>query len=107
MDEQRMITLPADKVRHAVDLIVASLEFGSGFFDQEDTDFLRDLAAQLGDVCLQAVTPANMRHKYPPCVGTETWVATMRAALTAQGGPAAEYAEQTIRNRTGHDEHRM
>lgn len=105
MNEERMITLPVDKVRHAVDMIVASMDFGSNFFDQEDTDFLRDLAAQLGDVCPQAVTPTNMRYKYPPCSGTETWVAARRAKYMAQGGPVGKYADEMIRNNTGHDDH--
>lgn len=102
MNEERMITLPVDKVRHAVDMIVASMDFGSNFFDQEDTDFLRDLAAQLGDVCLQAVTPANMRYKYPPCSGTEAWLEQIRAAHEKSGYPLTEFH---LRTNTGHNDH--
>lgn len=102
MNEERTITLPVDKVRHAVDMITASLDFGSDFYDQEDTDFLRDLAVLLGDVCPQAVTPTNMRHKYPPCAGTETWKKDVVSRHEANGWPLdAHYFELT----TGHNPH--
>jgi hypothetical protein len=46
------------------DIIVASLDFGSGFLDQEQTEILRRTAEQLGVDPMEA-TPSEYRRSFP------------------------------------------
>lgn len=58
------ITLPKEKVQHLFDLVVGSMDFGSGFLDDEDVDLLREIARWL-HVDPSEATPQLWRHKYP------------------------------------------
>lgn len=48
------------------------MDFGSGFWEQEDIDSARHLALLLG-VCPNEATPRDMLGKYPECEGTKLW----------------------------------
>jgi hypothetical protein len=44
------------------------MDFGSGFWDQEDANAARWAAEALG-LCPNAATPSNILEHFPPCVG--------------------------------------
>jgi hypothetical protein len=96
MTDPTTVTVLRTQLRALLDLAVGSLNFGSGFWDQEDVDVARAIAAGLGDVCPNACTPDDMISKYPPCVGTETAAAKWREA---------GYDEAFIHRNAGHDAH--
>lgn len=58
------IVLPLDKVKHLFDLVIGSMDFGSGFLDDDDVDLLREIARWIG-VSPDVATPTDWRHKYP------------------------------------------
>lgn len=61
-----LIPVPDMLLRTLLDIAVSSLDFGSGFWDQEDTDAARAVALLL-NVCPNAATPSDMVGKYPDC----------------------------------------
>lgn len=56
-------TLPTKLLRTLLDLAVNTLDFGSGFWDTEDTTTARRVADLLG-VDPTTVTPSNHRRNY-------------------------------------------
>lgn len=66
VDPERLVPVPDLLLRTLLDIAVSSLDFGSGFWDQEDIDAARAVASLL-NVCPQAATPGDMRGKYPDC----------------------------------------
>lgn len=64
MTDPNSVLLPIDQVRHLFDLVVGSMDFGSGFLDDEDIDLLRTIAVRLG-VDPDTATPRDWKHKYP------------------------------------------
>lgn len=92
------VLVPRQTLQALLDLAVHSLDFGSGFWDQEDVDVAREVATLLGDVCPNACTPTDMLSKYPTCAGVEAQTARYRA-----GG----WTEEQLRKYGphGHDDH--
>lgn len=66
--ETTYIEVPEPALRALLDLAIDSMDFGSGFWEQEDTDAAREVAELLG-VCPNAATPTEMLSKYPECAG--------------------------------------
>ncbi|HET6481233.1 MAG TPA: hypothetical protein VFG35_14515 [Actinoplanes sp.] len=77
MSDEEMISVPREALRALFDVAVGSLDFGSGFWDQEDVDAAREIAVRL-DVCPTLATPTDMRAKYPRCSGMESALARYR-----------------------------
>ena len=57
------VTVPREMLRIVFDAAVNSLDFGSGFLDDEDVEALRDIAIRLGADPDDA-TPFNFDDKY-------------------------------------------
>lgn len=52
-----------EKLQRLFDMIIHSLDFGSGFLEDDDVVLLRDIAKQLG-VNPQIATPDDFRSQY-------------------------------------------
>jgi len=63
-DETGMILMPRGNVQDMFDIVVGSLDFGSGFLDQEQIEMLRSVAEQLG-VNPMVATPYEHAKSYP------------------------------------------
>ena len=59
-----LVMLPKAAVQALLDIAVSSMDFGSGFWEQDETDAARYIAKQLGVDPLEA-TPPDMRKNYP------------------------------------------
>lgn len=63
------VTVPVERLKQLLDISVRSLDWGSGFLDNDDVECLRCLAEHVGcDPML--VTPANFLGHY--CTGHES-----------------------------------
>lgn len=62
-DDREMVTLPREALRALFDLVVNSMDFGSGFWEAADTDVARAVAAVLGIDPMEA-TPYDHRKNY-------------------------------------------
>ena len=62
-DEDEMIQVRKGDLRALLDLATGSLDFGSGFWNNEDTEIARGIAVMLG-VDPNDVTPGNMQCTY-------------------------------------------
>lgn len=58
------ITLAPEDAKALFDIAVGSMDFGSGFLDNEEVDILRAFAVKLGLDPMEA-TPSNFRKTYP------------------------------------------
>lgn len=56
--------IETEDLRALFDLVVKSMDFGSGFFDGEEADLLRKIAVTLGVDPMEA-TPSNVASQYP------------------------------------------
>lgn len=63
------VTIERPKLQALLDLAVSSLDFGSGFWDQDEALAARHAAELLG-LCPNAVTPGNIKMFFEPCEGT-------------------------------------
>jgi len=59
-----MITVPRGNLQDMFDIIVGSLDFGSGFLDLEQVEMLRAVAVLLGVDPMKA-TPYDQTTRYP------------------------------------------
>jgi hypothetical protein len=59
-----MTEIPDEVARHVFDIAVNSMDFGSGFLDDEEVTALRAYAEAIG-VDPDEGTPNNMKHRYP------------------------------------------
>ena len=59
-----VVSAPKDVLRIVFDTAIGSLDFGSGFLDDEEVTALRTMAGLLG-VDPNEATPYNFRAKYP------------------------------------------
>lgn len=74
------IVIPIDIARKAFDIAVGSMDFGSGFLDNDEVDALRAFAVSLGVNPMEA-TPHGFRAQYPhlyepvtrPATATPYW----------------------------------
>jgi hypothetical protein len=57
------ITVPLDIARATFDIAVGSMDFGSGFLDDEEVKQLRDFAVRIG-IDPMLATPETFRLKY-------------------------------------------
>lgn len=62
-DEDEMISIRRGDLRALLDLSTSSMDFGSGFWDNEQTEIARKIAGVLG-VDPMIVTPANFSCQY-------------------------------------------
>lgn len=62
-DEDEMIEVRRGDLRAVLDVATGSLDFGSGFLNEEEVEVLRRLAELLG-IDQLLVTPANFTFKY-------------------------------------------
>ena len=58
-----MITLATEDAKALFDIAVGSMDFGSGFLDNEEVDILRAFAVKIGLDPMEA-TPSNFRKSY-------------------------------------------
>ena len=72
MSDNEEVTVKKESLQILFDVAVNSLDFGSGFWEQDDIDAARYIAEKL-DICPMLATPGNMRNKYPDCEGTKSW----------------------------------
>lgn len=63
-DMTGMVLMPRGNVQELLDIIVGSLDYGSGFLDQEQIEILRAVAEMLGLDPMSA-TPSEYRKSYP------------------------------------------
>lgn len=63
-DETGMILMARGNVQEMFDIIVGSLDFGSGFLYEDQIQMLRAVAEQLG-VNPMVATPSNYSKSYP------------------------------------------
>jgi hypothetical protein len=66
-DEDEVITIRKGDLRALLDIASTSLDFGSGFLNDEEVEILRAAAVVLGVDPMQ-VTPSNHHCKYAPHV---------------------------------------
>lgn len=64
MTRKPVITLPLDEARKVFDTAVGSMNFASGFLDNDEVDALRAFAVRLGLDPMDA-TPHVFSHSYP------------------------------------------
>ncbi len=62
------VNVPLESLKALYDLVVHSMDYGSGFLDQTDIDVLREVAPLIG-VCPNNGTHTDMLEKYPECSG--------------------------------------
>jgi len=63
-DDTGMVLMPRGNVQDMFDIIVASLDFGSGFLDWQQIEMLRAVAVLLGVDPMMA-TPSEHARSYP------------------------------------------
>lgn len=68
-DEDDPVTIRRGDLRALLDLATQSMDFSSGFWDEEQTEVARNVAALLG-IDPTLVTPSNMACKYS---GAHEW----------------------------------
>lgn len=81
-DEDEMIEVRRGDLRALLDLATSSMDFGSGFWDEEQTEIARKIAGVL-DVDPQLVTPYNFACKYN---GKHHWQHIPKSDRTDYGG---------------------
>lgn len=64
-----------EDVQMLFDLMVHSMDFGSGFLDDDEVEALRRVAEQLG-VEKDVATPSEFKHKYPHEFKPKSWDST-------------------------------
>ena len=69
-DEDETVLVRVGDLRALLDTATMSLDFGSGFWDEEQTEVARKIARTLG-IDPSVVTPPNMKGKYDG--KTPTW----------------------------------
>jgi hypothetical protein len=74
-DDPTPITIRRDVLQIVFDAAVNSLDFGSGFLDDEEVEGLRAVAVALG-VDPMVATPFNFKQKYPHAHEWQTPVAS-------------------------------
>ncbi len=84
MTEQGPFTVPEDIAKAVFDVAVGSMDFGSGFLDNEEVDALRAFARLIGIDPINA-TPSSFRdgyvHEYKP-IERQYWTGTERGYET-------------------------
>jgi len=80
--EDDMIMIRRGDLRALLDLATGSLDFGSGFWDEEQTEIARKAAVVLG-VDPDLVTPYNLGCKY---TGKHQWRAVPRGSSLERNG---------------------
>ncbi len=68
MIETEYVEIERAKLQALLDVAINSMDFGSGFWDQEDANAARWAAEALG-LCPNAATPSNILEHFPPCEG--------------------------------------
>lgn len=98
MDEKRgEILLPLDQIRMLYDLAVGSMDFGSGFMDDEEVDLLRTFAERLS-LDPMAATPSTFRRKYPHSFKPGAYLKDRLTGLTYHSEAArTEQAEALVK----------
>ncbi len=61
---QKQIKLPLEELQVVFDIAVNSMDFGSGFLDNDEVAILRSIATRLG-VDPNVGTPSNHQASYP------------------------------------------
>lgn len=81
-DEDDLIQIRRGDLRALLDLATGSMDFGSGFWDEEQAEIARTAAVTLGiDPIL--VTPSNMACKYS---GEHQWMKVPMSSSLARNG---------------------
>lgn len=84
MSDETM-TLPTEDVRQLFDLVVHSMDFGSGFLDSDDVTLLRRVAEHIG-VDPMVATPSEFKRDYPhPFKRHKMWNGVFSDACDACG----------------------
>lgn len=77
-DETGMVLMPRGNVQEMLDIIVGSLDYGSGFLDREQIEILRAVAEMLGLDPMTA-TPSNYAKSYPHAF--QAWVSSVNGPM--------------------------
>lgn len=81
-DEDDLIQIRRGDLRALLDLATGSMDFGSGFWDEEQTEIARKAATVLG-VDPSLVTPHNFACKY---TGAHEWAPVPSTSSLARNG---------------------
>lgn len=78
-DETGMVLMPRGNVQEMLDIIVGSLDYGSGFLDQEQIEILRAVAEMLG-LDPMVATPSEYAKSYPHAF--KAWISSVNGPMT-------------------------